>query len=182
MSSHDTGTVTILVPHDGSDPAQAAFEYAIETFPGADLVLFHAIDPFDLPHATDERTPLTDRWLEVQHARATDLFEAAIADLPVDVVRESESEGGDAVSSGEGREESTASTPPNRRYELESNSVETATSVGSPAQSIVAYVDDNDIDQVVLGSRGRGGVPAPQIGSTAEIVVKRVAVPVTVVR
>ncbi|MFP8890354.1 universal stress protein [Natrialbaceae archaeon A-CW2] len=182
MSSRDTGTLTILVPHDGSDPAQAAFEYAIETFPGADLVLFHAIDPFDLPHATDERTPLTDRWLEVQHARAADLFEAAIADLPVDVVRKSDPELGDDESSNEGSEESTTGTSANRQYTLESHSVATATSVGSPAQSIVAYVDDNDIDQVVLGSRGRGGVPAPQIGSTAEIVVKRVEVPVTIVR
>ena len=46
---------------------------------------------------------------------------------------------------------------------------------------IVRYVDDHDIDQVVMGSRGRDGLDRLLLGSNAETVVRRVSVPVTVV-
>ncbi|THE63446.1 universal stress protein [Salinadaptatus halalkaliphilus] len=117
------------------------------------MVLFHAIDPFEVPTAEDDVPPLTDEWLEDQRSRTTRLFEDACDDLEV---------GGESI-------------------DLE-DKIETETGVGSPAQTIVVAVDETDTDQIVMGNRGRGGAPGQRMGSTAEIVVKRADVPVTVVR
>jgi nucleotide-binding universal stress UspA family protein len=54
--------------------------------------------------------------------------------------------------------------------------------VGRPARTIVNYAEENDIDQVVMGSHGRSGVARILLGSVAETVVRRSPVPVTVVR
>ncbi|SIR76273.1 universal stress protein [Natronorubrum thiooxidans] len=138
---------SILVAHDGSPHAQAALSYALETFPGARLVVFHAIDPFEVTPDEAGLSPLTEEWLEDQHAEAAALFETALEDV-----------------------DTTAVT------------VETETAVGSPAQTIVAAVEETDADGIVVGSRGRGNVAEARMGSTAELVVKRASVPVTVVR
>ena len=61
-------------------------------------------------------------------------------------------------------------------------SVETALEGGDPARAIVAYADDHDVSQIVLGSHGREGVARYLLGSVAETVVRQAAVPVTVVR
>lgn len=141
---------SILVPHDGSTNAQAAFRYALETFPNARIVLFHAIDPFEVTAADEQLPPLTDEWLDEQRSRAEQLFEDARANL---------------------EDEATASVE-----------IETETGVGSPAQTIVAAVDETDTDQIVMGNRGQSGAAGARMGSTAETVVKRADVPVTIVR
>ena len=64
----------------------------------------------------------------------------------------------------------------------ESVTLETATEVGQPARTIVDYADDNDIDEIVIGSHGRQGISRVLLGSVAENVVRRADVPVTVVR
>ncbi|MFC6719050.1 universal stress protein [Natrialbaceae archaeon GCM10025810] len=140
---------SILVPHDGSVHAQAALEYALETFPNARIVLFHAIDPFELAPGDegDRFAPLTDEWLDEQRAAAIGLLEEAR----------------DSVDRG-------------------SATLEIETAVGSPPQTIVAAVEDTETDQIVTGSRGRGGPAQVRVGSTAEHVVRRASVPVTVVR
>ncbi|QFU83126.1 universal stress protein [Natronorubrum aibiense] len=138
---------SILVAHDGSAHAQAALEYALETFPDTRLVLFHAIDPFELMPEEDRLPPLTEEWLADQHDAATTLFEDALEDVDTEGV-----------------------------------TIETETEVGSPAQTIVAAVEETGVDGIVVGSRGRGNVAEARVGSTAELVVKRASVPVTVVR
>lgn len=62
--------------------------------------------------------------------------------------------------------------------------VETDTSieVGRPANTIVAYAEDHDVDHVVMGSHGRSGVTRILLGSVAENVVRRSPIPVTIVR
>jgi nucleotide-binding universal stress UspA family protein len=60
--------------------------------------------------------------------------------------------------------------------------VETAIEVGSPARTILAYVDDHDVDHVVMGSHGRSGVSRLVFGSVAEQVMRQSPVAVTVVR
>ncbi|MFP8889062.1 universal stress protein [Natrialbaceae archaeon A-CW2] len=60
-------------------------------------------------------------------------------------------------------------------------SVETDWEYGRPQHVIVRYVTDHDVDQVVMGSRGRNGLDRLLLGSIAETVVRRVPVPVTVV-
>ncbi|WP_433623167.1 universal stress protein [Halomicrococcus sp. NG-SE-24] len=58
----------------------------------------------------------------------------------------------------------------------------TATELGRPSQVIVEFADENDLDQIVMGSHGRSGVSRILLGSVAETVVRRSPVPVTVVR
>lgn len=60
--------------------------------------------------------------------------------------------------------------------------VDTVTTVGKPASSIVAYATDHDVDHVVVGSHGRHGISRVVLGSVAEAVVRTSPVPVTVVR
>lgn len=58
----------------------------------------------------------------------------------------------------------------------------TATELGRPSQVIVNYAEENDFDQIVMGSHGRSGVSRILLGSVAETVVRRSPMPVTVVR
>lgn len=60
--------------------------------------------------------------------------------------------------------------------------VVTRTVVGTPARSIVAYAEEEDVDHVVMGSHGRSGVSRVLLGSVAESVVRRAPCPVLVVR
>lgn len=54
--------------------------------------------------------------------------------------------------------------------------------IGQAPRSIIEYTEDNDIDQIVIGSHGRTGIGRILLGSVAEQVVRRAGVPVTVVR
>jgi nucleotide-binding universal stress UspA family protein len=53
---------------------------------------------------------------------------------------------------------------------------------GDPANEIVAYAEETDVDHIVVGSHGRSGLSRVLLGSTAEKVVRRSPVPVTVVK
>ena len=53
---------------------------------------------------------------------------------------------------------------------------------GRPWQEILDYVDEQDIDHVVLGSHSRDLLERFFVGSVAERVVDRIPVPVTLVR
>ena len=59
--------------------------------------------------------------------------------------------------------------------------IDTATEVGRPARTIIEYVDDNDIDQIVMGSHGRSGIDRTLLGSVAETVTRRARIPVTII-
>ncbi|MFB6175590.1 MAG: universal stress protein [Halobaculum sp.] len=59
---------------------------------------------------------------------------------------------------------------------------ETILESGRPARQILQTVDAEDVDHVVMGSRGRSGVGRVLFGSVAESVTRRATVPVTVVR
>ncbi len=60
--------------------------------------------------------------------------------------------------------------------------IETDIEVGRPTRAIVEYIEEHDIDHVVMGSHGRSGVSRILLGSVAESVIRRSPVPVTVVR
>ena len=59
--------------------------------------------------------------------------------------------------------------------------IDTVTETGKPATTILEYVDENDVDQIVLGSHGRSGIDRAFLGSVAETVTRRAQIPVTVV-
>jgi nucleotide-binding universal stress UspA family protein len=61
-------------------------------------------------------------------------------------------------------------------------SIETDYVVGEVARSIVEYIDEHDVDHVVIGSHGRSGATRVLLGSVAESVTRRSQVPVTVIR
>lgn len=57
----------------------------------------------------------------------------------------------------------------------------TAVTTGIVHKEIESYVEENDIDLVVIGSRGLGGVEEMLLGSTADKVIRLVDKPVTIV-
>lgn len=60
--------------------------------------------------------------------------------------------------------------------------VETILTTGKPARRILETAQTNDVDHIVLGSRGRSGIERIMFGSVAETVTRRATVPVTIVR
>lgn len=52
---------------------------------------------------------------------------------------------------------------------------------GEPANEIVEYAVENDMEGIIIGSHGRSGVSRMFLGSVAEKVVRRAPMPVTVV-
>jgi nucleotide-binding universal stress UspA family protein len=53
---------------------------------------------------------------------------------------------------------------------------------GSPAETIVHYAEEHDVDVVVMGTNGRRGIERYVIGSVTERVVRTSPVPVLTVR
>lgn len=53
---------------------------------------------------------------------------------------------------------------------------------GDPADEIVAYADNHDVDMIVVGSRGRGTVASTLLGSVSHAVLHDARRPVLVVR
>jgi nucleotide-binding universal stress UspA family protein len=58
----------------------------------------------------------------------------------------------------------------------------TAAVIGTPAWSIVEYASAHDIDLIVMGTHGRGGMSHLLMGSVAERVVRTAPCPVLTVR
>jgi len=64
-------------------------------------------------------------------------------------------------------------------YDIE---VSTDSAVGEDASTIVEYVEENDVDLVIIGSHGRSLPARILLGGVSETVVRRSPVPVMVVR
>lgn len=60
--------------------------------------------------------------------------------------------------------------------------VETRVIDGTPAEAILAYAENEGVDEVIVGSEGRSGVSRMLLGSVAETVARQSPVPVTIVR
>lgn len=60
--------------------------------------------------------------------------------------------------------------------------VETKIEVGRPAHTIVDVAEDEEFDQIVIGSHGRSGIQRVVLGSVAEGVMRKADMPITVVR
>lgn len=68
------------------------------------------------------------------------------------------------------------------RAEGHDETVRTTTEEGRPADTIVAYAADHDVEHVVMGSHGRSDLSRVLLGGVAASVVERSPVPVTVIR
>jgi len=62
--------------------------------------------------------------------------------------------------------------------------VDAVTSItrGVPHEEILAYIENNDIDLVVMGTHGRSGFNRFLLGSVTEKVIRRSPIPVHIVR
>jgi len=140
---------TVLVPVDDSEPAMAALEFTLEQFPGAHLIVYHAINPIVVASEADTELSRRDFWpaqIEQAEAEAEELLDRA-----------------------------------RQRAEDHTAAVELDSEVGPAAENVVRYVDEHDVDHVVIGSHGRTGLSRIALGSVAETVIRRVSVPVTVI-
>jgi universal stress protein A len=59
---------------------------------------------------------------------------------------------------------------------------EYAVRIGTPAEEIVRYASERDIDLIIMGTHGRSGVAHLLLGSVAEHVVRAAPCPVLLVR
>jgi nucleotide-binding universal stress UspA family protein len=87
-----------------------------------------------------------------------------------------------AIDALEDAAQSAVDTVEERARDASVSSVETTTDHGSPYRGIRSYVDDHDIDLVVMGTHGRTGVERYLLGSVTEKTVRTSSVPVMTVR
>ncbi|WP_092905702.1 universal stress protein [Halostagnicola kamekurae] len=144
--------IHVLVPLDGSPQSWAAFDHAVATYDEGTITALHVVNPMAGVYGDYEGGGYYD-------AQAYDR----------------------AVERGEGFLE-RARTRAEDADILETTVLETTVETGPPARTIVQYIDENDVDHVVMGSHGRSGVARVLLGSVAESVTRRASVPVTVVR
>ncbi|GAB6862933.1 universal stress protein [Haloplanus litoreus] len=131
-------------------------------------------------------SPLADEAL----AEALDLFECRITVLNVVTPLDAGMSEGGVLGAGEKRRESArdradrlVARARDRAAELD-RTVETAVGTGDPAETILEYVDESDVDRIVMGGHGgeRGSLARRLLGTVATKVVGEAPVTVTVVR
>lgn len=133
-----------------------------------------------------DRSPLSERALEYALERFPDASITTIYVInPVDAVYDVEI-GGLPVAKGWQEDARTraeavhaAASEIAATHERE---LETATVVGRPAREILDYVDEHDLEYVVIGSHSRSEEDRTILGRVAETVTRRARIPVTVVR
>jgi nucleotide-binding universal stress UspA family protein len=85
-------TKRLLVPVDGSDPADTALSFALEEYPDASITVLSVIDPTEMGYGSMEAAPSTfDRLQEAARERAENVLadaESMAADHGVDVATE----------------------------------------------------------------------------------------------
>jgi nucleotide-binding universal stress UspA family protein len=85
-------TKRLLVPVDGSDPADAALEFALGEYPAADITVLSVIDPTDVGYGSIEAAPSTfehlQRSAEDRTEKVLDEAESRAADHDMTVTTE----------------------------------------------------------------------------------------------
>jgi len=144
----------ILYPTDGSEGAREAFEHALYLADRHDATL-HVLNV-----VSDARWSMFDEE------------GGAVTSVDVEAIQESLEERGSTVVS-ETAEEAT---------DRDVDCVTDVVTGGPPHRSILDYVEDNDVDLVVMGTHGRRGFDRLLMGSVAEKVVRASPVPVLTVK
>ena len=62
------------------------------------------------------------------------------------------------------------------------SSVKTVVLTGKPAEKILHYAEENDVDLIVMASHGRSGIAPWSLGGTVQKVLHRVGIPLIIVR
>lgn len=155
-------TVPVLAINPDQDTIRYPYEHVLVPTDGsacADAALDRAL-------GIAERTGATVHLLSAVDVRGLGIDFAGQSQ--VDVLRE--------------QAEGTVATAAERLEERTDLSVRTAVEVGPPVhRSIQTYIDDGDIDLVVMGTHGRTGVERYLLGSTTEKTLRTATVPVMTV-
>lgn len=143
------------------------------------MVSSHVLVPLD-------GSPLASEALD--HALAT--FDCRVTVLNVVTPLDAEMSEGGVLEPGEERQ-AAARRRADRLIEearsraaVRDRTIETAVETGDPAETVLAYVRDYDVDHVVMGGHGgeRGDLARRLLGTVATAVVGEAPVTVTVVR
>jgi len=145
----------VLVPMDGSDHSKEALEYAL-SMPDVDVTAITVVDPFDID-------PLTPGYQSPLGKSGMPAYSQEWYQKQWDNAKELHEETREELDDFEG-------------------SFESVVKLGKPAKTILRYVEEHDVDQIVLGATSEHGLSRVLMGSTAEAVTKRCPVTVTVVR
>ncbi|MFW5978197.1 MAG: universal stress protein [Halohasta sp.] len=145
----------ILVPLDGSPLGDKALTVALEEHADAEIHVLHVVDPSEPGYSYASLG--VDAYDSPQHGSEAWYDRAdEFAEELFEAAREQAAE-----------------------YDVE---LTTETRVGRPDREIVRYIEDTDIDHVVLGSHGRDRDSMTLVGGVAEAVVFRSPVRVTLVK
>lgn len=166
-----TGPRTVLVPLDGSDLGQAALDALVRLFDASDvrLVLLHVGDPPPHPGSAPPPRPFVPSDAAIQEVATPD---------PDDETHVWDSQ--EWASARAALED--VLTPVARRLGREGYAVETTTAFGDPAREIVRAAEEHAPDLVAMATHGRTGVARALVGSVAERALRRLGVPVLMVR
>ncbi|MDZ7700826.1 MAG: universal stress protein [Halobacteriales archaeon] len=144
----------VLVPMDGSPLSKQALRIALDEYPDAKVTVLHVLNPAQPGYSYPMEY---DTETEPLHG-SEEWYERA------EEVEDQLFE--------EAREIAT---------EFDSD-IETITREGEPGREIIEYVNQNGIDQVIIGSHGRSEDEQFFLGSVTEMVVFRSPVRVLLVR
>ena len=147
-------TKRILVPIDGSPLSHRALRHAVTEFPDASITVLHVIDIFEPGYGAYPDFETTYEPL----MGSEEWYERA-EEVSKQLLAEARELADD--------------------YDRE---VAAESEIGDPKRIIVEYADEEDVDHIVIGAHGRTEEERPVFGSTAEIVARRAAVPVTLIR
>ncbi|WP_253737209.1 universal stress protein [Halohasta salina] len=145
----------ILVPVDGSPLSERALSVALEEHPESTIRLLHVIDPTEPGYSYVSLG--VDAYDSPRHGSDEwyDRADAYAAEL-FEAARETAAD-----------------------YDAD---LATETRVGRPDREIVRYIEETDVDHVILGSHGRDRESQTLVGGVAEAVVFRSPVRVTLVK
>ncbi len=143
----------ILLPTDGSENAERAGEYAISLadLSGADIIVLNVIDTYYL-----DAIPQPD------------VRESVDEELRADVQR--------AVERFEAKIEENKC-----KGKCQNVKFKILIKEGKPADVILKTIDEEGIDQVIIGKSGKQGLEKFLLGKTTDKVVKKAKVPVNVI-
>ena len=149
----------VLVALDGSEPSQRALDYAVDFANkwNAELNMIAVIPRVMLPIFPDEgfgATPLAA-------ARDFGQYQERMRSIYQNILTEAEAK---------------------VRREHPDLKVLTKMEEGRPSATIVDFAEKNDVDLIVIGSRGIGGITGWILGSTSRNVVQSCTKPILVVK
>ncbi|RKD88963.1 universal stress protein [Halopiger aswanensis] len=145
----------ILVPVDGSPLSKRALEVACDEYGTAEITALHVIDPTEPGYSIFgvEYDPST------APRHGSEAWYERATELADELFEEL-----DALADEHGV------------------SIRTETVVGRPDREIISYATDEDVDQIIVGSHGRGEESRLLLGSVTEAVAFRAPVRVSLIR